>query len=67
MMVALVIALIALSIAMFIMTGLFSLTLTYANTLKIKLAKSKEKRERDRRPEYRYSYSNYSDWKKTNR
>lgn len=59
MMVALVIALIALSIAMFIMTGLFSVTLTYANTLKIKLAKSKEKRERDRRPEYRYGdYTN---------
>lgn len=63
MMVALVIALIALSIAMFIMTGLFSFTLTYASTLKVKLAKSKEKHEddTDRRP--RYSYGDYSEWK----
>ena len=47
MMVALVIALIALSIAMFIMTGMFSMTLTYIQTLKIKHEKEKDsKRER---------------------
>lgn len=40
-MVALVIALIALSIAMFIMTGMFSMALTYIQTLKIKQAKDK--------------------------